>query len=380
MQPRSSGRHEACALLLGPSVTTVGPPARPWYPRVARALRQAVATCPLAGAVVPVNAREERARLAANPQASPRWTYAPFADDGRCDTLLVLHEALRALAPDPLALVLAARAQELADLSRLASLAGDRRFSRAAMTRWPRHDDALRLAEAWTREPRPAPLPRTRASSGAGATLETALRERLRDLRVDWPVIVRPRMAALAATGDGFIAVAERRTLTEEALERTVVHEIEGHVSPRIEAARRRHPLAGIGSAAGSLAQEGWAILCEERAGLLTPARKHELGWRTLACARMAAGEPFPVVRRALEEEAGFDAEAALALAERVFRGSDGGAPGQGREFAYVAYYDRIRKHLAEDARAEAHYRAAEITPEACRLLGAPVELPAPAP
>jgi hypothetical protein len=177
-------------------------------------------------------------------------------------------------------------------------------------------------------------------------------------------------MAALAATGDGFVAVAEGRTIGEEALARTVVHEIEGHVRPRVEAVRRRHPLAGIGSAAGTLAQEGWAILCEERAGLLGPARKHELGWRTLACARMASGEDFVSVRRALEEEGGFDAEAALALAERVFRGSNGAAPGQGREFAYVAYYDRIRQHLAEDAHAEAHYRAAEITPEACRLLG----------
>ncbi len=351
-------------------MTTVGTPARPWYPRLARVLRQAAATCPLAGAIVPVNAREERARLAADPRSTPRWSYAPFADDGRRDTLLAVHEALRALAPDPLALVLAARARELADLARLASLAGDPRFADAAAAHWPVHEASLRLAEEWAHAPRPEPPRKTRESSGPGATLESALRERLRDLRVDWPVIVRPRMAALAATGDGFVAVAEGRALSDEALERTVVHEIEGHVKPRVEAARRRHPLAGIGSAAGTLAQEGWATLCEERAGLLTVSRKHELSWRALACARMAAGANFVAVRRSLEEEAGFDEEAALALAERIFRGSDGSAPGHGRELAYVAYYVRIREHLAEDARAEEHYRSAEISPEACRLLG----------
>jgi hypothetical protein len=178
-------------------------------------------------------------------------------------------------------------------------------------------------------------------------------------------------MAALAATGDGFVAVAEGRAIGEEALARTVVHEVEGHVLPRIAAVRGRHPLAGIGSAAGMLAQEGWALVCEERAGFLKEARQHELGWRTLACARMAAGDDFVRVRLALEEEACFDAEAALALAERVFRGSDGTAPGHGREFAYVDYYVRIRRHLAEVAGAEAHYRSAEITPEACRALSA---------
>lgn len=332
-------------------------------------LRQAAATCPLAGAVVPVNAREERARLATDPVASPRWKYAPFADDGRRDTLLAVHEALEALGGDPLARVLSARARELADLTHLATLAGDPRFGAAAAARWPRDREGLRLAEAWASAPRPAPPPRKQRSSGAGATLETALRDRLRALRLDWPVVVRPKMAALAATGDGFVAVAEGRTISEETLTRTVVHEIEGHVLPRVEAVRARHPLAGIGSAAGMLAQEGWAIVCEERAGFLTPTRKHELGWRTLACARMAAGEGFERVRRGLEEEAGFDAESALGLAERVLRGSDGTAAGYGREFAYVDYYVRIRRHLAEEASAEAHYRSAEITPEACREL-----------
>jgi hypothetical protein len=344
---------------------------RPWYPRVARVLRQAAATCPLAGAVIPVNAREERARLARDPDATPAWRYAAFADEGRRDALLAVRDALASLGGDPLAAVLAARAEELADGSLLATLVGEPAFSEALPRRAWRDDTATQLAESWARE-RPSPAPRLHASAGPGATLETALRERLLALGVGWPVIVRPRMAALAATGDGFVAVAEGRTLSEEALARTVVHEIEGHVLPRIEAARAAHPLAGIGSASGALAQEGWAIVCEERAGLLGATRRHELGWRALACARMAAGEAFVAVRRALEREAGFDPELALALAERVFRGSDGRSPGQGREAAYVTYYARVRAHLADDPAAEAHYRAAEITPEACRALGSP--------
>jgi hypothetical protein len=322
----------------------------------------------MAGALGPANAREERDRLTRAPFDTPRWAYTPFAEDRRGSVLLAAAELLRAHADDPLAEVLAARAEELAFHTHLATLAGSPRLAEALASR--RFDDvqARALAEEWAEE-RPAREARSRRSSGPGATLEVALRDRLRALRIDWPVIVRPQMAALAATGEGFVAVTEGRAIGEETLERTVVHEIEGHVRPRVEAARSGHPLAGIGSAGGPLAQEGWAVLCEERTGLLTPTRRHELAWRYLACARMLAGEGFVAVRRALEDEAAFLPEAALALAERVFRGSHGVAPGLGRESAYLVYYVRIREHLAQDPDAEAHYRAAEITPEACRAL-----------
>jgi hypothetical protein len=206
-------------------------------------------------------------------------------------------------------------------------------------------------------------------TSGPGATLESALRERLAALRIEWPVLVRPAMAALAATGDGFVAVAADRLISEETLARTVTHEIEGHVRPRVEGRRRGHFLAGIGTAGGNDAQEGWAIFCEEREGHLTPTRKHELAWRTIAAARMRGGEDFERVRCALEGEAGFARQQAYALAERLFRGSRGAHPGLGREAAYVANYLRVRDHLAVMPGDEEIFRVAQVTPEACALV-----------
>lgn len=331
------------------------------------ALRRAAASCPLAQAVVPTNAAAERARCRDGIH-TPAWTYAKADLRERELALVALRRAVADLTPSSLATLYAARADELLAHTRLAACVGTRTFAeRLAPLRYPL-DAALLVARAWATE-RPSAEPAHVLTSGPGATLETALRERLAALRIDWPVLVRPAMAALAATGEGFVAVAADRLITEEALARTVAHEIEGHVRPRVAGTRANHLLAGIGSAGGNDAQEGWAILCEERTGHLSPTRKHELGWRTIAAARMRGGEDFGSVRRSLEEEAGFTRPQAYALAERLFRGSMGLLPGLGREAAYVAQYLRVRDHLAVTPGDEALFRVAQVTPEACALL-----------
>ena len=335
--------------------------------RLREALRRAAASCPLAQAVVPANAIEERARCR-DGGAMPAWVYAPQDLTEREAALTGLHDVLASLAPSPLVRLYAARAEELLAHTRLAACVGTAAFSDRVSALRRSLEDALVVARAWAGERPDAAAPRT-LTSGPGATLETALRERLAALRIDWPVVVRPAMAALAATGDGFVAVAADRLISEEAIARTVTHEIEGHVRPRVEAQRAHHALAGIGSAGGNDAQEGWAILCEERAGHLTPTRRHELAWRTIAAARMRGGEDFARVRLALEAEAGFARPHAYALAESLFRGSTGARPGLGREAAYVAQYLRVRDHLAVHPGDEAIFRVAQVTPEACALV-----------
>ena len=289
---------------------------------------------------------------------APQWFFSPCADEPRTRALEELARFLQELTADPLAALLAERATELASRSELARHVGTDTFSEQLAA--GRHDltEALPVARAWAMTAPAEPLC-TLQTSGRGRTLEEALRERLRALALNWPVLVRPELAALAATGDGFVVVADGRSLSEEMLARTVVHEVEGHV------------LAGIGSAGGVDAQEGWALLCEERAGLLTAARKHELAWRTLACARMLDGGNFVAVRRQLVDEAGFSLEASYALAERLFRGSAGARPGLGREAAYLVHFLGWRAHLEEHPDDEAVAGCATVTPRACAQLRA---------
>ncbi len=340
---------------------------RPWLPRVAAMLREATVTCPLALAMVPTNARDERSRCLVSREL-PRWTYAAPPRDARGETLDALSSHLSEKS-DALAQLLAARADELAFHTHLAGAVGTPRFSALATTRRIDASKSLPLATAWAAStPRSEPR-QSRETSGPGLTLESALRSRLAALRIDWPVLVRPSLAALAATGEGFVAVAADRLIDEETLERTVVHEVDGHVLPRVEALRRGHVLAGIGSAGGIAAQEGWALLCEERAGFLTDGRKRELAWRTIACERMHEGATFQSVSTALEAEALLERDAAYSLAERLFRGSLGARPGFGREASYLAYYIRIRDHLASHPEDETFFRSAVLAPEACALL-----------
>ncbi len=339
----------------------------PLLPRLRESLRRAAASCPLAQGCVPTNAVTERIRCR-DGRGTPTFTYASADTRAREVALMALRDALALLDPAPLVLLYAERANELLAHTRLAASVGTPGFSAELARARPPHEAALLVARTWATE-RPPPQPARVLTSGPGATLESALRDRLLALRIDWPVVVRPAMAALAATGDGFVAVAADRLITEEALARTVTHEIDGHVRPRVEARRTDHPLEGIGSARGTDAQEGWAILCEERAGHLSPTRKHELAWRTLAAARMRGGEDFASVRRALEDEGGFEKRHAYALSERLFRGSAGTLAGLGREAAYLANYLRVRDHLAVNPGDEEFFRLAQVTPEACALL-----------
>ena len=109
-------------------------------------------------------------------------------------------------------------------------------------------------------------------------------------------VCVQAGMASLAATGDGVILVAANKWLTARDVERTVLHEIEGHALPRARAAAAPLALFAIGTARGIDDQEGRAIAIEEEAGFLDDARKYELGCRHLAARVTLEGADFTEV------------------------------------------------------------------------------------
>ena len=284
---------------------------------VARLLLAAAGQVRLLGSVVPVGAFAERARLVAEAEAGrdpvPRWSYEktdllPLAAE--LDDLAELLAVRMQEQGDELAHLYAGRARELALEARLASSAGSRGFGARALRRFQiAPADAKRaeaLARAWSLLPArglaavddPGPM---RTSAGPEPeSLLSQMRRAVGEARVPFVVTAREDLLALAATGDRTIFVAAGRTLTEEDVRRTVVHEMHAHVMPRVRAATLEPKIFQLGTARGADDQEGYAILIEERRALLTPRRRRSLALRHLATTRMDAGASFVEGVRAL--------------------------------------------------------------------------------
>jgi hypothetical protein len=327
---------------------------------VARLLLAAAGQVRLLGSVVPKGALAERARLVAEAEAGrdpvPRWTYEKTDLSSLAAELDDLGDVLDAGARedgDGLVLLYAGRARELALEARLASSAGSPGFGARALRRFQiapaDAKQAETLARAWSvlsSYDDPGPL---RTSSGPEPeSLLSQMRRAVGEARVPFVVSAREDLLALAATGDRTIFVAEGRTVTEEDVRRTVVHEMIAHVLPRVRAASLEPKIFQLGTARGADDQEGYAILIEERRALLSPRRRRSLALRHLAAVGMDAGASFVEGVRALVKDLGAAPGEAVAIAERVYRGGDGTRAGLGRERVYIASFEAVRDHLAE--------------------------------
>jgi hypothetical protein len=189
------------------------------------------------------------------------------------------------------------------------------------------------------------------------------------------PFAVRPAsgLVALAATGERTVYVARGRPLSERTGRRVALHEVLGHVLPRVRAAGA-HPIFALGTARGTDDQEGLALLFEQRAGLLDARRRIELGRRHVAAAAMRSGADFVEVVRHLRAIDGSAAggtsqtrtarvslSEALHIATRAFRGSTGAFPGLGRERVYLPAFLRVVAHLRKNPGAEACLSSGQI-------------------
>lgn len=140
--------------------------------------------------------------------------------------------------------------------------------------------------------------------------------ERLRSVRV----LVRPRIGALAAAGDGVVVVAKGRTTTAREAYRVVLHEVDGHVLPRERGRRHALGIATLGSAGTNEDEEGRALCLETADAMLDARRRRTLGARHLAARAVVEGAFFPDVVRLLASH-GLPWEEAVSVATRVMRG-----------------------------------------------------------
>ncbi|WP_437818775.1 tyrosine/phenylalanine carboxypeptidase domain-containing protein [Sorangium sp. So ce1078] len=333
-----------------PRARSAGPPA--WVPDADRLLGAAARRIRVVGSSTPVNLVEELARLAAawgrGGGELPRFTYAPAQDHG--DLRRAMDTAAERLAGQgELGVVYAGRALELAAEAAICEAAGGAGCWAAARRRYAARDAFDEQADA---------LAATWVEQGAGAAGEEE-RVRSDDARSPWSLVSRMRreigarrlplrvviadIAPLAATGDGVIQVARGRMLTRDDVERTVLHEIEGHAAPSIRAAALPLGIFAIGTANGGDDQEGWALARERAAGYLIGARRVELGLRHLAARSVERGAGFVETARLLEARGARSTADALRIAARVHRGG-----GLAREVVYLPALLRVEAMLEE--------------------------------
>lgn len=359
--------HRAAARDPGGDGPLAGLPS--WFPRATRLLAAAAASVRLLGAVVPENSGPEERRLrealARGLPLEPRWSYRKN-DHGVLRRHLESAAEALAAPGHPLLLLHAERAEELALEAALASAAGTASFGELAAVRFASTDagsadEARRLAEDWAAEPDTAPEDERLASDDpAPGSLLQRMREEVGRRGLPFAVVVHPALMALAATGERQILVAAGRPVGRADVERTVMHEIEGHALPRVNA-RRHMPLLQFGTARGVDDQEGVALQLEARHGFHGAARRRELAGRHLAALSMRDGASFHDTVVALTTRWGFDAEQALRIAIRAFRGGRGDGPGLGRERVYLEAFVRARRLLAVRPEAEVILRQGQI-------------------
>jgi hypothetical protein len=323
-----------------------------WIRPADRALAFAARRIGLIRAASPTNAEQETARLAhaitTGSASLPCFRYEA------CRVGAPLCAALDRLAgfvetEGPVGHVYAARARELALEAQMVDAIGTPRITSLAAVRFGSEradaEQAFALANAWLEQNAPpdaSPLTRTCDPVDPGSLLLRMSAE-IGRRRIPVRVLVEPGLASLAATGDGVVLVAQGKLASRTDVERTVIHEIDGHVLPRVRAASQPLSILAVGTARGLDDQEGRALLLERQAGLFGPDRRRELALRHLAaCATLEGADWVAVVRLLLSR--GADVGSAVRIGARVQRGGPPSGGGIARELVYLPALVRVER------------------------------------
>ncbi|HYQ28333.1 MAG TPA: tyrosine/phenylalanine carboxypeptidase domain-containing protein [Polyangiaceae bacterium] len=176
------------------------------------------------------------------------------------------------------------------------------------------------------------------------------------------PVRVQIRnQAAAAAVGEGFIGVRAGLWHSRAAVTRIVLHEIEGHVRPRVLAQREPLGLFRVGSAKSNDDEEGRALLLERGAGVLDGARRRELARRHLAARAVRSGASFQEIVKHLLG-LGQDITSAVEAACRALRGG-----GLAREYVYLVSLARVTRAFEAEPELEGYFEHGRVSVDAAR-------------
>jgi hypothetical protein len=172
---------------------------------------------------------------------------------------------------------------------------------------------------------------------------------------------IRPNQAAAAAVGDGFVGVRPGLWHSRRMVLRIVLHEIEAHARPRVQAHREELALFRIGSARSSEDEEGRALLIERRAGVFDGARRRELARRHIAARAVRSGANFVDTVLLLIANAQ-DTANSIETACRAHRGG-----GLAREYVYLVALARVSAAFETDPTLESFLERGRLSIAAAR-------------
>ena len=340
--------------------------------RMERLLGEAERAIALIDRCRPLNTRAEFERIAqlwdAGEPTSPAWTYRPAPD--LSETHAALEQVVRTGARlGSVGRLYAARAEELEREANIVEALGTDSFAACAAVRYPIDVTGAGIAadgcaRRWALIEPVEDAPRVLAEdAGDPRSLVRVLGALIGSLRVPARIALVPDLASAAAAGDGVILVRPGILHTASAARRIALHEVVGHVLPRIAARAELLGLFRVGSALGTDDEEGRALLLEEREGLLGEARRKELAVRHLSALAVRRGADWAEVVR-LVTSYGFALRDALRLAARVARGG-----GLAREIVYLPAFLRVRAALSSEPALEAYLERGRISVAVAREL-----------
>ena len=340
----------------------------PLFQNTQQLLRRAEAEIRLIDRAQPVNAVAERealiAAFGAGKQRAPRFEYAARPSFGTLRASLA-GAAQKIGGFGALGAMYAARALELDVEAQAAELIDSPEFASCCARRYPIQvspdaDAAAGWAAHWiTAAEGPASRLHRSDDREDPESLLCALDRATQGLPVR--VQVRPNQAAAAAVGEGFIGVRPGLWHSSETVTRIVLHEVEGHVRPRVLSQREELGLFRVGSAQSSDDEEGRALLLERGAGVLQGARRRELARRHIAAGSVRSGASFQdTVGQLLG--LGQDIASAVEAACRAYRGG-----GLAREYVYLVSLARVTRAFQEEPELERYFEHGRVSVEAAR-------------
>jgi len=340
----------------------------PLFQNTQQLLRRAEAEIRLIDRAQPTNAVPECEALivdfGSGRDRAPVFEYAARPDLAKVrSALLSAASAIGGLGA--LGATYAGRALELECEAAAAERVGTAEFASHCARRYPLEaspdaDTADACAARWIHAPDDVPSTLHRSDDrGDPESLICALERATEGLPVR--VQVRANQAAAAAVGDGFVGVRAGLWHSRESVLRIVLHEIEGHVRPRVLAQREALGLFRVGTAKSSDDEEGRALLLERGAGVLQGARRRELARRHLAARAVRTGASFQdIVQQLLG--LGQDIASAVEAACRALRGG-----GLAREFVYLVSLARVTRVFEAEPELERYFEHGRVSVEAAR-------------
>lgn len=194
-------------------------------------------------------------------------------------------------------------------------------------------------------------------------SLEELARREVAERELPIQVVARD-MPSRAAAGAGTLFVQRRLQVPCSLGKRILLHELEAHLLPRLEAQRFGAPFA-IGPVLSGLDEEGFALELERRGGFLKGARRRELAHRYQAARAVLEGAPPRSIVTELCD-LGHQRDEAVRIWARAARG-----PGLGRDVVYLVGYLRVSRALKERPSLEKWFRRGRMSVEAAERLEA---------